>query len=464
MCFIRGCANFPLLLCVLLQALLPIGCLPAINQNEHMEVVADPLVTILGISSQNPKPTENSNQMVDSQQPVEIQATESATRQDERVEIEKSTQATPTSQERESQQVEVEKSMQANQEASPSQQRESQRPGQDEIEKPMQATQETPLSQEHEGQEPGQEEIEKSEQNQRKPLQEQTTEFEQPTEIQTADQATLGSKQATVVKAKAEAEAEAAAKAEEGMAEVKAAARAAAKAEVKAEAEAEAEKGTAKTESMAENGVLKAGKNALKQAAEIQKSEQKVHGSDQATQIQKSEQTMESTQANPTAEQIGNSRQTSKSEPTAEIQKSKKTVDVQPEDRTLLSSKAHVLWRRITSLIEGDDDDDGDDNDSKLKTHHIALIVLGVAIGGLTLLCCISACMFGMWWRQPSTKSFGRRMWLPEKRVSRHELLSDDLDIKSIKRASSLPHRIGRPSTKKQGSLARFSPHSSEKT
>merc|ERR1740127_104445 len=125
-----------------------------------MEVVADPLVTILGISSQNPKPTENSNQMVDSQQ------------------------------------------------------RESQRPGQDEIEKPMQATQETPLSQEHEGQEPGQEEIEKSEQNQRKPLQEQTTEFEQPTEIQTADQATLGSKQATVVKAKAEAEAEAAAKAE----------------------------------------------------------------------------------------------------------------------------------------------------------------------------------------------------------------------------------------------------------
>jgi len=463
MCFIRGCANFPLLLCVLLQALLPIGCLPAINQNEHMEVVADPLVTILGISSQNPKPTENSNQMVDSQQPVEIQATESATRQDERVEIEKSTQATPTSQERESQQVEVEKSMQANQEASPSQQRESQRPGQDEIEKPMQATQETPLSQEHEGQEPGQEEIEKSEQNQRKPLQEQTTEFEQPTEIQTADQATLGSKQATVVKAKAEAEAEAAAKAE-GMAEVKAAARAAAKAEVKAEAEAEAEKGTAKTESMAENGVLKAGKNALKQAAEIQKSEQKVHGSDQATQIQKSEQTMESTQANPTAEQIGNSRQTSKSEPTAEIQKSKKTVDVQPEDRTLLSSKAHVLWRRITSLIEGDDDDDGDDNDSKLKTHHIALIVLGVAIGGLTLLCCISACMFGMWWRQPSTKSFGRRMWLPEKRVSRHELLSDDLDIKSIKRASSLPHRIGRPSTKKQGSLARFSPHSSEKT
>lgn len=463
MCFIRGCANFPLLLCVLLQALLPIGCLPAINQNEHMEVVADPLVTILGISSQNPKPTENSNQMVDSQQPVEIQATESATRQDERVEIEKSTQATPTSQERESQQVEVEKSMQANQEASPSQQRESQQPGQDEIEKPMQATQETPLSQEHEGQEPGQEEIEKSEQNQRKPLQEQTTEFEQPTEIQTADQATLGSKQATVVKAKAEAEAEAAAKAE-GMAEVKAAARAAAKAEVKAEAEAEAEKGTAKTESMAENGVLKAGKNALKQAAEIQKSEQKVHGSDQATQIQKSEQTMESTQANPTAEQIGNSRQTSKSEPTAEIQKSKKTVDVQPEDRTLLSSKAHVLWRRITSLIEGDDDDDGDDNDSKLKTHHIALIVLGVAIGGLTLLCCISACMFGMWWRQPSTKSFGRRMWLPEKRVSRHELLSDDLDIKSIKRASSLPHRIGRPSTKKQGSLARFSPHSSEKT
>jgi len=463
MCFIRGCANFPLLLCVLLQALLPIGCLPAINQNEHMEVVADPLVTILGISSQNPKPTENSNQMVDSQQPVEIQATESATRQDERVEIEKSTQATLTSQERESQQVEVEKSMQANQEASPSQQRESQRPGQDEIEKPMQATQETPLSQEHEGQEPGQEEIEKSEQNQRKPLQEQTTEFEQPTEIQTADQATLGSKQATVVKAKAEAEAEAAAKAE-GMAEVKAAARAAAKAEVKAEAEAEAEKGTAKTESMAENGVLKAGKNALKQAAEIQKSEQKVHGSDQATQIQKSEQTMESTQANPTAEQIGNSRQTSKSEPTAEIQKSKKTVDVQPEDRTLLSSKAHVLWRRITSLIEGDDDDDGDDNDSKLKTHHIALIVLGVAIGGLTLLCCISACMFGMWWRQPSTKSFGRRMWLPEKRVSRHELLSDDLDIKSIKRASSLPHRIGRPSTKKQGSLARFSPHSSEKT
>jgi len=463
MCFIRGCANFPLLLCVLLQALLPIGCLPAINQNEHMEVVADPLVTILGISSQNPKPTENSNQMVDSQQPVEIQATESATRQDERVEIEKSTQATPTSQERESQQVEVEKSMQANQEASPSQQRESQRPGQDEIEKPMQATQETPLSQEHEGQEPGQEEIEKSEQNQRKPLQEQTTEFEQPTEIQTADQATLGSKQATVVKAKAEAEAEAAAKAE-GMAEVKAAARAAAKAEVKAEAEAEAEKGTAKTESMAENGVLKAGKNALKQAAEIQKSEQKVHGSDQATQIQKSEQAMESTQANPTAEQIGNSRQTSKSEPTAEIQKSKKTVDVQPEDRTLLSSKAHVLWRRITSLIEGDDDDDGDDNDSKLKTHHIALIVLGVAIGGLTLLCCISACMFGMWWRQPSTKSFGRRMWLPEKRVSRHELLSDDLDIKSIKRASSLPHRIGRPSTKKQGSLARFSPHSSEKT
>jgi len=461
MCFIRGCANFPLLLCVLLQALLPIGCLPAINQNEHMEVVADPLVTILGISSQNPKPTENSNQMVDSQQPVEIQATESATRQDERVEIEKSTQATPTSQERESQQVEVEKSMQANQEASPSQQRESQRPGQDEIEKPMQATQETPLSQEHEGQEPGQEEIEKSEQNQRKPLQEQTTEFEQPTEIQTADQATLGSKQATVVKAKAEAEAEAAAKAE-GMAEVKAAARAAAKAEV--EAEAEAEKGTAKTESMAENGVLKAGKNALKQAAEIQKSEQKVHGSDQATQIQKSEQAMESTQANPTAEQIGNSRQTSKSEPTAEIQKSKKTVDVQPEDRTLLSSKAHVLWRRITSLIEGDDDDDGDDNDSKLKTHHIALIVLGVAIGGLTLLCCISACMFGMWWRQPSTKSFGRRMWLPEKRVSRHELLSDDLDIKSIKRASSLPHRIGRPSTKKQGSLARFSPHSSEKT
>jgi len=463
MCFIRGCANFPLLLCVLLQALLPIGCLPAINQNEHMEVVADPLVTILGISSQNPKPTENSNQMVDSQQPVEIQATESATRQDERVEIEKSTQATPTSQERESQQVEVEKSMQANQEASPSQQRESQRPGQDEIEKPMQATQETPLSQEHEGQEPGQEEIEKSEQNQRKPLQEQTTEFEQPTEIQTADQATLGSKQATVVKAKAEAEAEAAAKAE-GMAEVKAAARAAAKAEVKAEAEAEAEKGTAKTESMAENGFLKAGKNALKQAAEIQKSEQKVHGSDQATQIQKSEQTMESTQANPTAEQIGNSRQTSKSEPTAEIQKSKKTVDVQPEDRTLLSSKVHVLWRRITSLIEGDDDDDGDDNDSKLKTHHIALIVLGVAIGGLTLLCCISACMFGMWWRQPSTKSFGRRMWLPEKRVSRHELLSDDLDIKSIKRASSLPHRIGRPSTKKQGSLARFSPHSSEKT
>jgi len=378
--------------------------------------------------------------MVDSQQPVEIQATESATRQDERVEIEKSTQATPTSQ-----------------------QRESQRPGQDEIEKPMQATQETPLSQEHEGQEPGQEEIEKSEQNQRKPLQEQTTEFEQPTEIQTADQATLGSKQATVVKAKAEAEAEAAAKAE-GMAEVKAAARAAAKAEVKAEAEAEAEKGTAKTESMAENGFLKAGKNALKQAAEIQKSEQKVHGSDQATQIQKSEQAMESTQANPTAEQIGNSRQTSKSEPTAEIQKSKKTVDAQPEDRTLLSSKAHVLWRRITSLIEGDDDDDGDDNDSKLKTHHIALIVLGVAIGGLTLLCCISACMFGMWWRQPSTKSFGRRMWLPEKRVSRHELLSDDLDIKSIKRASSLPHRIGRPSTKKQGSLARFSPHSSEKT
>lgn len=463
MCFIRGCANFPLLLCVLLQALLPIGCLPAINQNELMEVVADPLVTILGISSQNPKSTENSNQMVDSQQPVEIQATESATRQDERAEIEKSTQATLTSQERESQQVEVEKSVQANQEASPSQKRESQQPGQDEIEKPMQATQETPLSQEHEGQEPGQEEIEKSEQNQRKPLQEQKTEFEQPTEIQTADQATLGSKQATVVKAKAEAEAEAAAKAE-GMAEVKAAARDAAKAEVRAEAEAEAEKGTAKTESTAENGVLKAGKNALKQAAEIQKSEQTVHGSDQATQIQKSEQTMESTQANPTAEQIGNSGQTSKSEPTAEIQKSKKSVDAQPEDRTLLSSKAHVLWRRITSLIEGDDDDDGDDNDSKLKTHHIALIVLGVAIGGLTLLCCISACMFGMWWRQPSTKSFGRRMWLPEKRVSRHDLLSDDMDIKSIKRASSLPHRIGRPSTKKQGSLARFSPHSSEKT
>lgn len=359
--------------------------------------------------------------------------------------------------------MEVEKSVQANQEASPSQKRESQQPGQDEIEKPMQATQETPLSQEHEGQEPGQEEIEKSEQNQRKPLQEQKTEFEQPTEIQTADQATLGSKQATVVKAKAEAEAEAAAKAE-GMAEVKAAARDAAKAEVRAEAEAEAEKGTAKTESTAENGVLKAGKNALKQAAEIQKSEQTVHGSDQATQIQKSEQTMESTQANPTAEQIGNSGQTSKSEPTAEIQKSKKSVDAQPEDRTLLSSKAHVLWRRITSLIEGDDDDDGDDNDSKLKTHHIALIVLGVAIGGLTLLCCISACMFGMWWRQPSTKSFGRRMWLPEKRVSRHDLLSDDMDIKSIKRASSLPHRIGRPSTKKQGSLARFSPHSSEKT
>jgi hypothetical protein len=84
------------------------------------------------------------------------------------------------------------------------------------------------------------------------------------------------------------------------------------------------------------------------------------------------------------------------------------------------------IWKQITEFIllamqKSDDNDDNDNDRHHTRTTSSAMIFAVVAAVCFVVIVVVGVVVYS-WWRQPSTKSFGRRMWLPQKQHSRQRL------------------------------------------